>query len=141
MANLLSGMAIHFNRKFYRTGALFARRFHRRLLKSKKELDLVVASMNDMDALHRYRKYWMVNVKKAKKVFKTGHSGKREWKGMWERSARKFYKNRLKTHPLSGSFVRADEIELRGQFDTLPPMTIYIENVNLSAKISIKKSP
>lgn len=58
MANLQAGIAIHFNRKEGRTGALFARRFSKTLIGGKGELRMWFERLRGCLKFHRYKGRW-----------------------------------------------------------------------------------
>lgn len=58
MANLQSSMAIHFNRKEGRTGALFARRFSKTLIERAEEFEKWMERMKGMKNFLSYEKEW-----------------------------------------------------------------------------------
>lgn len=63
MANLQSSMAIHFNRREGRTGAVFARRFTKVLIKTGKELKRWLDRMLKFRKFHLYKRQWKSRVK------------------------------------------------------------------------------
>lgn len=58
MANLLSGMVIHFNRKEGRTGAMFARRFQKILIVDQERLDYWIDRIHKKIKTHTYQRRW-----------------------------------------------------------------------------------
>lgn len=66
VANLLASMAIHFNRKEGRTGAMFARRFRKVLISSKGELEKWIRRIHNKQETHRYGKRWQWKVKRRR---------------------------------------------------------------------------
>lgn len=114
MANLQSSAAIHFNRKNSRTGALFARRFSKHLIKSKEELEFWVERLQNFQRQICYTANWV-----AQELAKNRGNWVRKNKSCKNRSAAFFYKYRKSRHMILSSFARYNEFELQGQFTTL----------------------
>lgn len=128
MANLQSSAAIHYNRKFGRSGALFARRFQKSLIDSKENLNRQIVKMNAMKKELTYRKFWAYR-KRAK--------NRKKWvkavRGKIERSAFLFYCNLKQVHNILSTFLRADSLNLQGQFVNLPPKRIIWNKIGESS--------
>lgn len=124
MANLQSSAAIHYNRKTGRQGALFARRFRKRLVRSEAELENWIVRMNTMKKQFRYAPHWS---------YRYRASNRNKWvsgqRGKIERSAYILYVGKLARHYILSSFVRFREMELQGQFEMLPPKRIMAEKL------------
>lgn len=124
MANLQSSTAIHFNRSFGRTGALFARRFQKVLVKSKEELDMWIDRLNEMKKFIKYYGEW---------GFRQGGEQRNEARVFWmkrvrrciERTGYAFIKGILVSHAILSSFIQVDSIQFQGQFIKLPPGRLY----------------
>lgn len=133
MSNLLASTAIHFNRKFGRTGALFSRRFFRRLVRSEVDFQDTVRSMDRLERLHRYCQEWGYRKRDRKWRSRSKES--------WLSSAKEFYCSRNIKHPILQSFHSIDKTKLRGQFKNLPPKSIYSIFDSLVIKFYISKPP
>jgi hypothetical protein len=133
MANLQSSAAIHYNRKVGRQGALFARRFRKRLVCSKESLKNWIEKLNAMKKQFSYASNWRYRYRAR---------NRRKWvtevRERLERSAYVLYQRGDTGHKLLSSFVRYWELELQGQFEILPPKRIFMTNLN---KISQKPPP
>ena len=135
MANLQASAAIHFNRKFGRTGAIFARRFSKELITSKDNLDKWMLKMKKCRRLHRYGSNWGPGKQRKQK------RGDRRLYGMkWERSGLFYYKNWEAKHAVLRNFVRIQNLDLQGQFKKIPPASIYTQYFTLKNKKFMKIS-
>lgn len=120
MANLLSSTAIHYNRAQGRSGALFASRFQRKLIEKESELTHLLEQMNTMTFELKYSKKWRYASDKER-----SQKWRKDKRKLKERCAFYYYKKKTNVHEKLCSFKRADQIELRGHFENLPPKSIY----------------
>jgi hypothetical protein len=118
VANLLASTAIHYNRKYNRTGALFARRFTKTLMTNEEIMKSWVEGLHSMRRYHRYGKRWRSR-KSKKRRYGCVQANNRE------RNAQYFYSRRSLRHPILSSFKRVHKLDLQGQFKILPPPSIY----------------
>jgi len=123
MANLLASAAIHFNRKYGRTGALFARRFYKQLITSKEDLERHLSRLSKMKCLMEYSQRWRVRGNKA-----WGSKKRRKMSRSIERSGFKLNAKNQHMHPFMGNFTRYFEGDLQGQFENLPELHLDQNN-------------
>lgn len=72
MANLQSGIAIHFNRKEDRTGAVFARRFVKIQIDGAVQLKNWLNRLREGIKLHHYRGWWLSTGFRARRRLRNG---------------------------------------------------------------------
>lgn len=121
MANLQSSTAIHFNRKFKRLGALFARRFSKILIESEVELTSWVRRLNKMKkSIQQSKKWETFNLTGSRKNWLKLEKWKKE------RCAYFYYNHKAIKHAILSCFILVDDIDLQGQFENLPPKNIYL---------------
>lgn len=120
MSRLLASCAIHFNRKYGRSGALFARRFSRKLISNKQELDEQLGRFDKMEPSHVNMKVW----NKVPSRFRLKNKKRVRLKKK-ERSGFYYYQRPKKRHKVLSNFRRVQTLELRAQFNNLPPNNIY----------------
>ena len=128
MANLQASTAIHFNRKNGRKGAIFARRFQRRLVQSQKELKSWMRKFRDLSIESIQSSRWRCRERGSK--FGSGFLERLDVL----RSGYRFYKSEKGDHPLLKSFVRCVIIKFQGQFEK--PMFLKLSELN-----SLKSPP
>lgn len=134
MANLQSSTAIHYNRKFGRTGALFARRFAKVLIESEEKLDEWINRLNLMKRFHEYLGKWKRGIRRKKEKVES-------WKMKKERSAYYYYLRQGIKHSVLSTFVKVFELNLQGQFNILPPPSIYIDFLAIKTLKYVRRKP
>lgn len=120
ISNLQSSSAIHLNRKEGRKGSLFAQRFKKELVENKEELVHIITQLHNNKQVFRHSSYWRyktIRKNKAKNIVRTSLS--------YGLNARAYYANVLKQHDVLNKFTRIGDLDLHGQFNNLPPSSIY----------------
>lgn len=127
VSNLLSSTAIWYNRKYNRTGALFARRFTKTLIESEKALRDWIANFHDLVPHHKYAGMWALEKGMQKKI-----AGALGIKGSGEISKLNYTVNGkgyslsgAAFHPIINSMNKYKWVDLEGQFNYHVPKTIY----------------
>ena len=103
IANLQSSAAIHFNRRERRCGALFARRFRKRLVEGVKDIRDIISAMKEYVQFGKVGKRWRYRAKQDEEVMRGGMLN--------------FTKNTF--------FKYFNSLDLQGQFRMLPPLNYY----------------
>lgn len=135
MSNLLVSTVKHFNYHHNRTGSLIAQRFRRSLITSKEELRKRMSKMDQMSTHSDQDKPW--------NEIPTGYrlrKMQRELANMKERCARYFYKRKLIKHSILSCFQRVEQLDLRGYFKNLPPLSIQDHFDRIHILIYLPKS-
>lgn len=126
MANLQSGYAKYFNYKNKRDGGLMKGRYFRELIESEAELGSKIEEVNSLEVQRDRNSIWTFRRKEAgyclDKVV-----------GSLVRSSRRCYEV-YGAKPMMQCFVHLGNINLRGQFDTVPPKRIDFKNKHESLR-------
>lgn len=129
MANLQASTAIHFNRKYKRLGALFARRFSKILIETKEDCKIWIKRMDDMMKHTEQIETWETLGMYRNRI---------QWvdKMKWNkfRSAFYYYKKMLASHTELSCFKIYSEIDFQGHFKNLL-------NPNFIPELSPKSPP
>lgn len=111
MANLQASLAIHFNRGQKRSGALFARRYHKRLINTQEKLGAIFQRMERLRKCHKYKGVW-----DNKYLVEKRSEWRKKVRDVIYWCACRYYRNLEKGHSLLRCFDRIQNIDLQGQF-------------------------
>jgi hypothetical protein len=120
VSDLLVSTVKHFNYHHGRSGALFMRRYFRRLIESEKELTREIERLNRMKRLRTFQNPWNI-LPKGYRLNKKRQSLKEEK----TRSTALFFDQKLRRHELLSKYIFYLDFDLRGCFKKLPPKSIY----------------
>jgi hypothetical protein len=134
MSDLLVSTAKHFNYHNQRKGALFACRFKRKLIETKKELEKIITTLNLMKETEVQLSPWNELPEgyriKNREPMKLNES----------RSACKFYLGK-KLDCLLSSFMSYKKMDLRGSFSTPHTFSLKSQYSRLNLTIFFSKFP
>ncbi len=116
MANLQSGYAKYFNYRYKRDGGLMKGRYFRSLIGSESHLKSVIDQVHALDERGKRSRIWTFRRKEDGfnlELIKEGVN----------KSSRDCYENQGNESPMR-AFVRLTNLDLRGQFEKLPPRSL-----------------
>jgi hypothetical protein len=128
VANLQASLVKHYNWKYQRIGALFARRFEKFIIKDEKDFEQWTNHFLEMKKVRSHFGHW-----KARKKAKTGM---RKEKG-YLISSKYFYRSLCKMHPILENFLLMGSSDLQGQ---LKPIILNKRKSYSFRKIRVLKS-
>ncbi len=120
MANLQSGYAKYFNYRYERDGGLMKSRYMRALIESEQELKARIQAVHEIHEDGKRSRIWTFRRKEAGFNLES-------IKDSVIRSSAKCYGEGLVESGLKG-FRRLDQLDLRGQFENLPPKKINFKS-------------